>query len=127
MKRYVFALLAVFMLLASSAQAQAVTSLVWDYTNTTPAYIAAATQHSLVADGAPVAAQISCSTSTVTPSTTTCSAVLPAAQALPGNHVFAVTLTAEGVTRTTSATIDPSKGKQPGGIRIQISVNVQVP
>lgn len=125
MRKLLIALAIVLTPVLSSAQA--VTSLVWDFPNTTPAYIATATFHQLVGDGIPVAAQITCAASTITPTTTTCSSVLPASLTSAGNHVYAVTLTAEGVSRSTTATIDPSKGKQPGGIRINISVVVQVP
>lgn len=55
-----------------------------------------------------------------------CTIALPAVAATAGPHVYAITLVAEGVQRTTQATIDPTKGKQPGGIKISINVNVQV-
>lgn len=115
------------LLFALPASAQATTALIWDYPTTTPAYIAAATTHTLTADGVAVPGTPVCAVSPIVATTTTCSLNLPASAITPANHIFVVTLVAEGVQRSTQATIDPTKGKLPGGLRINVSVVVQLP
>lgn len=126
MRRTFYAFL-VGLLLATSAFAQTSTStLSVDYVNTTPAYIAAGTQ-TFVADGQLITGTPTCAASPSVATTTTCSILLPTTAVTTGQHNYAVTLVAEGVQRTTSASIDPSKGRQPGGIRVTVNVTVQIP
>ncbi len=113
------------LLFATVAHAQSTPTLAWDYANATVAVVTAAQQQA-TADGTLLTTPYICVANPLVPSTVSCTAALPQSAATAGQHTYAITTTSEGVTRTTTATVDPSKGKQPGNVHINISVVVQV-
>ena len=123
MRRTLGLFFALFLLMAAPAAAQQQTSfLAWDIP-ASQTYVAAGTQ-TTTADAVALTAPIACSGNTS--ASTVCKVQLPATAVTPGAHVYTVTFIAESVERTTTLTIDPSKGKQPGGLRIEVRTTVTV-
>lgn len=104
----------------ASAQAQQ-TTLFWDYDGVMLAEVQTF-QQSVTVDGTPVSAAPTC---VAAGAKTTCSVPVP--QHTSGSRTYRIEATKNGVMRSTSSAIDPSQGPaQPGGLRLTVSVVVQV-
>lgn len=116
-------LVAIGILIASAASAQTGRSIAWDYP-VAPS-VAQGWAHTVTLDGTVLAGTVTC---VAAPSGSTCSMPVPTPVDLAAPHTVVVTAIGGGVQHTSTVTTDPARAPRPaGGLRIVVSVTVEVP
>lgn len=122
MARKLIILIALVFVSAVPAFAQAASSFAWDYAGVTAAQ-AQAFPHTVTVDGVAVTAPVGC-----IPALAVVTCQVPIAALSAGSHTFVVKSVQGGMEKSTTASIDPSKGPPtPGNPRVIVNVTMTFP